>query len=630
MGFLDIYHQAKANPGFGSQVQAISKELQMLERRTPTTKVLEQRQLLMLDFLKVCDFNSGFLVPYFFPKYPGNKPLSLLKRPFAFAFYAMVVGGYMVFRGSRQISKSTSLAGRQLIHAQILPKWQSMHVVPHTDHRNTYATRLREMELAGRFYKKRHDLRQNLYLKEFETGSKIELVRALTTAAHIRGKTTYELLYDEYQLFDVSLEGEIDQTIKSSPAKVRIYSGTSTTVDSPLEDRFEKSSQGFWFVKGSKGYINFGDEEQVKKMIRPDGLRDPWDSSRTVDILSGQWVHKESQRLEMNRIGFHVPQLIIPDFVYDIEQWADIYNAFVEYDWKLFCQEVLGIPVEEGHRELTKQDLERICVLRHPDDVNRSAREYCKRKAANGGYRLVVSGFDWGGSDAAADNSVKTSYTTHVMIAVDHDGSFHIIHMKRYMGMAYDQIVKEILHDHFELGGMAIASDAGGGSVYNQVVRQDPRVAVDRHLVMAYTASNTAMFAEAKTPNAVVNQWSLNKTESLTSLFQAIRSPEMKVRCYEWEMAKDYLLEFLNSYRVITESSQGRKYFRYLRPPSKADDTLHATNYAFTLAKLMMGEPLIQDPGVARVLAQRLQSRITVAGNLHPGPGVFSGRVIAG
>lgn len=624
MGFFDIYHALKTKRGYQSQVQAILRDLQTLERRSPTPKVQQEKKKSLLNLLRLSDFNSGLLVPYFFPRYPDNQPLSLTRRPFAFSMYAIIVGGFLVLRGSRQISKSTSFAGRQIINATLLPNWKSMHITPHTEHRSTYATRLREMEMACRFYKKRHDLRQNLFLKEFPSGSIIELVRALTSAAHIRGKSTDELLYDEYQLFDPELEGEIDQTIKASKAKVRIYAGTSTTIDSPLEDRYSHSSGGTWHVKGSQGYINFGDRDQVLKMIRPDGLRDPWDRTRSVDIMSGQWVHEFPTKLDMNRIGFHIPQLIIPDFVYKFDQWSDIYRAFVEYDTKLFVQEVLGIPIEEGSREITQKDLERICVL-----GSREAHQAAAKANLNK-YKFVVSGFDWGGSDHQQATNIKTSFTAHVIFGITYNGEFDILWMRRHTGMGYREIIHEILTAHFAFGGTAIASDHGGGVVYNQVLREDPRVDLDRHLVMNYSGPNTAVFAAPHNPDTMYNQWTVNKTESLSSLFEAIKRPDLRIRCYDWGDARDYLMDFLNSFRVVSETQHGARYFKYIRPPSKSDDIMQAMNFAHVLGKILLGEPIVHDPGLARELERRLRTPVYTPRASSPGMRMFAGNVIAG
>lgn len=605
--YRDIYKELKSLPGFQNQVKAIVSELQVLEGRSPSPKNVARRRQLLVEMYRCCDFNPGMLVPYYFPRYPGSKPLSLLRRPFAFALYHWMMGGYTAIRGSRQISKSTSFGGRQLINAQNIPRWGSMYVCPHTDHRSTYATRLREMEMAFRFYKKRHDLRQNLFLKEFPNGSKIELVRALTSAAHIRGKSTDEVLYDEYQLFDIDLEAEIDQTMKASEARVRIYAGTSTTIDSPLEDRYRAASQGCWHVKGARGWINFGDEKILEKMITADGLRDPW-TGGFVDVTEGEWVHAERDRLKMNLVSFHIPQLIIPDFIYDYQQWSDIYRAFHEYDRPLFLQEVLGIPVEEGSREITEKDLERICVLGTIED--------CLRRVKSGDYKFVVSGFDWGGSDHRMATNIKTSYTVHVLLGITYLGEMHILKMKRYAGMAYRRIVSLILADHFAYNGTAVASDSGGGQVYNQIVREDSRLNRDRHLVLHYSGPNTAIMTAPNFPDAMYNEWMINKTESLTTLFEMIKDPSMPLKCYSWAQSRDYLSDFLNSFRVVTEKIGGARYFQYIRAPSKSDDCMHACNFAKITGQVLLGQPIVVDPSMARDLAQRLRVRVG-AGHVH-------------
>jgi hypothetical protein len=457
------------------------------------------------------------------------------------------------------------------------------------------------MEMAFRFYKKRHDLRQNLFLKEYPNGSKIELVRALTSAAHIRGKSTDEVLYDEYQLFDPDLEAEIDQTMKASDARIRIYAGTSTTVDSPLEDRFQNASQGCWHIKGAKGWINFGDAEMVEKMIRPDGLMDPW-SGALIDVTAGQWVHQYPERLKMNLVSFHIPQILIPDFIYDYKQWSDIYRAFCEYDRPLFLQEVLGIPVEEGSREITEKDLENICVLGTVED--------CLRAVKDGRYKFVISGFDWGGADHRVASNVKTSYTVHTIMGITYSGEMHILKMKRYAGMNYRSIVQKILADHFAYNGTAIASDAGGGQVYNQIVREDSRVSTERHLVMHYAGPNTAIMTSPSYPDCMYNEWMINRTETLTSLFEMIKAPNMPLKCYSWNQSKDYLMDFLNSFRVVTEKIGGARYFQYIRSPSKSDDCMHTCNFAMVLGKVLLGQPLVQDPGLARELSKRLRVRV--------------------
>ncbi len=89
------------------------------------------------------------------------------------------------------------------------------------------------------------------------------------------------------------------------------------------------------------------------------------------------------------------------------------------------------------------------------------------------------------------------------------------------------------------------------------------------------------------------NQWSLNKTESISLTFEAIR--QARIRCYAWEFAEEYLTDCLNLFRAPGESASGGSTFRYRSHPSKPNDTLMAINYGYILGKILIGEPMFAD-----------------------------------
>jgi hypothetical protein len=316
--------------------------------------------------------------------------------------------------------------------------------------------------------------------------------------------------------------------------------------------------------------------------------------------------------LDGGRRGIHVPQIIIPDFVYDSQRWAKIYNSFIGGDPKKFLQEILGIPTEEGAREITQQNLMNICVL----DV-----QEIKSKVKQGKYRVVVSGVDWGGSDYNQTTKTKSSYTVHIMLARGHDDSIDIIHMRRYSGMNYRDIVTGIMKDHREMGGMAFASDFGGGQIYNLMIREELGDA-SKHLVFGYVGPKSLPIADP-TGDHMFNQFSLNRTESITALYEAIKC--VKIRCYHWGLAQSYLDDFLNLYRVISENAAGASQFVYRRHGSKADDTLHAVNFAYVLLRLMDGEPLVQDVALMSKIQTTLRGSNFNAARLGRKIGVVSG-----
>ena len=84
--------------------------------------------------------------------------------------------------------------------------------------------------------------------------------------------------------------------------------------------------------------------------------------------------------------------------------------------------------------------------------------------------------------------------------------------------------------------------------------------------------------------------------------FEAIR--HQRIRCFDYELAQHYLQDFLNLFRTPGERSQqsgssgGGTTFIYRSHPSKPNDALMATNYAFMLGKLLLGEPMLADLSV--------------------------------
>lgn len=90
----------------------------------------------MLDLLRLCDFNASLLVPYFFPKYPDDKPMTLWERPHAISMMSFIPNGTLTVQASRQIGKC--VAGNTLLQLKINGVEKSMTI---EDLFNTCATK---------------------------------------------------------------------------------------------------------------------------------------------------------------------------------------------------------------------------------------------------------------------------------------------------------------------------------------------------------------------------------------------------------------------------------------------------------------------------------------------------------
>lgn len=508
---------------------------------------------------------------------------------------------------------STTFAARQLILSHLLPGYKSLYVCPLHDQLKTYARRLAEMEAAFRF----DNGKQNLYNKVYADGSAIDLNYCLTTANAVRGKTVTEVLLDEAQGINPDIVPELLYVQTTAQYPSTIFAGTALSIDTLLEAKWQASSMGMWHVRSMDGahWLNMYDKDTLLKVCNnPQGPTCPY-TGKLLDVTGGHYVHMNQKALAINEIGIHVPQCIIPDLAYNPIQWGKIYKKIQDDDFNKVLQECFGIAVAEGSREITEQDLQRMCVLA-------DTPEQIKAKCRGGYYRLIVSGCDWGGSDYNQAIKTKTSYTVHCIIGVAPDDTVDILYYRRYSGMDYRDIAEEIANTHKAYNGHVIASDFGVGLAYNTELRN--RIPYSRHFIMNYVGQSAAPLATPKGPH-MANQLALNRTEAITNVFKDVKDPKLKIRAGSWGSMSTFLLDWLNMYRVPVDMPSGQTSFKYIRSATKADDALHAFTFAYVLAKFFLGMPLVNDLALEKHLRNTLY-----AGNMPPSSSTELDRIVRG
>jgi hypothetical protein len=163
--------------------------------------------------------------------------------------------------------------------------------------------------------------------------------------------------------------------------------------------------------------------------------------------------------------------------------------------------------------------------------------------------------------------------------------------MKKYAGQDYETIADDILTNHLAKGGKAVASDYGGGQLYNNLFRKSGRIHPNSHVVFDYTSPEAAFMARPK-ESVYPGMMMLNRSESITAMFNLIKSPAKRLRCYEWARAKECLLDITSILRAPQDRMNGRSRMLYIRHGSKPDDTLHSLNFAYHLGRVLAGMPV--------------------------------------
>src|ERR1035441_1788467 len=121
------------------------------------------------------------------------------------------------------------------------------------------------------------------------------------------------------------------------------------------------------------------------------------------------------------------------------------------------------------------------------------------------------------------------------------------------------------------------------GAVYNSGLRK--QIPPERHLIFNYVGPASPLLSEPQGPHQY-NQYSLNKTESISLTYEALR--RKRIRCFDFQLAESYLADFLNLFRAPGESQSrgaggGGTTFLYRSHPTKPNDALMATVYGFML-----------------------------------------------
>lgn len=99
--FFDLQKQLTTDPVYIQKIENIQRNLQ----KAAEAKDDEAFRYYQLQLLRACDYNASLLVPYFFPKYPNDKPMTFWSRPHAFSMMAFIPNGSLVIQASRQIGK---------------------------------------------------------------------------------------------------------------------------------------------------------------------------------------------------------------------------------------------------------------------------------------------------------------------------------------------------------------------------------------------------------------------------------------------------------------------------------------------------------------------------------------------
>lgn len=513
-----------------------------------------------------------------------GKPFRLDDWPMHRAFYD---GRYRrtLFKTSRQVGKSTTLANFSIIECSLIPHFASMFVSPTKEQTVIFSNSrvAKTMRYSPKISKKflRSDLADRVFHKEFANGSTMFFKYALDDGDRLRGPSTDRNCYDEVQdlLYDpVVIVG--NETLTESDYGFQTYAGTPKTMENTIQYLWEISSQAEWVMKcdacGKYQYI------ETEKSI---GKKGPicLHCSAYLNPFTGQWIETRPHRKDsivsedQQLKGFHISRLIMPrDIPKAMEgrglaleekanqRWQTVLTKYEESPPSLFRNEVLGVSDAIGTRIISQEELQALCVGEELKDAP-TPKDF-------NGFSQMVAGVDWsGGGQGGTSRTVLWVWGVRPA-----DQKLVCKCYKIYPGTNPVHTVNDVARVCANYRVSMVVGDAGEGALANDELRK----VLGHHRVhqVQYGSQKTAMVWNG------VDRYQVDRTTLIDNYFMLLKNqraefgPESQMRAA--------IADILAEYEEVTHA--GKKVWRH--SPQKPDDCLHAGLFGWIAWKITMGD----------------------------------------
>lgn len=402
-------------------------------------KYLHAFKLLGLDdkpeYIRLKDFSDGDVI---YEKVVSIVPIG------SYPTYDIEIGDYHNFISDGIcVHNSMTLSRSETFNPIVIPQFQLLYVAPLQEQTRRYSDlylteAIRSCALAQKLQSKSMGgvlsdakIIKATFHQTFANGSGIQLTYAQTSADRARGITADMIDFDEIQDQTDETVPIISESLTSSKFGCRRFTGTAKVTENYIETLWQKSSMNEWVMKcehcGTWAIPTL--DHGVLKMIGADGLH-CLHCGKRINVRNGKWISAYPKRMYSFR-GYHIPQVVCPAIVDDVNNWQKLLRKLTTGTLATFIQENLGISYSVGQRLLTRQHIQRQCVL--------PSRKRLQEEIKNnpGRYSFVVAGIDWGGAELS-------SFTVITVIGIRPNGRIDTLWARRYRGYDPDEQMTDI------------------------------------------------------------------------------------------------------------------------------------------------------------------------------------------
>jgi hypothetical protein len=420
--------------------------------------------------------------------------------------------------------------------------------------------------------------KDNVLYKKFTTKSDITLRYAYLTADRTRGIPADLLCLDEFQDILVDIIPVIEETLFSSPYKLKRYTGTPKSTENTIYHYWENySTQNEWVVPCDRCGSNArGGAGRFWNIPGPNNLG----NKGLVCERCGELInvaHEDAKWATMNasvrhRVknpfeGFHISQLMCA-----WADWDDILDKVKRYSKQRLYNEVFGLGYDIGDRPLIKRDIK--------DNCHESLDITKPPKRSRGD--VYFAGIDWGTGE-------NKSFTV-ILIGKYVGSRFNIVYAYRFVGDETDPEVTmaktvQILR-RFKVN--IIGADYGGGYDRNNALIK----LFGRERVVLYQYANPGSKLQWQKK---LGRFLVRRNDVLKDLLIFIKDRK-HFRFPRWEQFRDpFGIDMTN---VLSEYNESRKEEVLNKVPGTSDDSLHSLLYCFLASTMKFPRPDFMTPSL--------------------------------
>ena len=511
--------------------------------------------------------------------YIDGRPFTFTGRPYLRRVYDQIQP-HTFLKCGRAVEKSTFLCSRLVALACKYPHFRNLYISASRQQaldfsRDQLDQRLQSPWIQERFFDPR-SCTNAVELKTFTNSSRVRLRNVYNSPDRVRGLRADQLLADEVQDIPSRFMPIVEETLVQSPYHLEVYSGTPKTLDNPAEYYWRQTTQEEWEVlclachrwqEGGLTRRNVGLKGPICKYC-----------GKWLDVSNGAWI-AYGEGNGGRRLGYRIPQLIIP-YYQDPKNWEEqIVDKIDRYEYGQFENEVLGFSYDEADKPITEGDIKRLCrgqwVERYANVMVRSP---------------VFMGVDWG--------SGGRSKTVFVIGAFLGGRVFQVLHAHIFKPSEHpdqDAILDEICRAALHWNVSAVGVDFGYGVMEN--LRLRPRLGDD----VVWQFQNVNQQRADIMWNEKAGRFQHAVTQTLSQLFMGVKDGKFIFPYWaKWKPFADHMLAARKEYNWSTG------YVSFVKSQENPDDILHALNYAWMAGRIMTTDWLQREVSDARGRLQQV------------------------